>query len=113
MSEQIDVVPQPVLPERLPFGMTPETVLEWRARLDALPDDEARIRAVRDELRTARALAEYLVGCRAYFCGRWYLIGATVRAIALAAGVSDTYVSRRVRRFGLEPRRTRQGTARK
>jgi hypothetical protein len=105
VSEAFDrLIPQPTAPARLPFGVPPETALAWRERLDDLPDDEARIRAVREELAAARALAKYIGGWRAYFWARWYIAGATVRAISRAAGVADTYISRMFRELGLEPR---------
>lgn len=102
------VMPEPVPPARLPFGVTVQAVQAWRDALDGLPDDAARVRAVREEMRALRALSVYATVVQRRAAIRMYLTGATVRAVAKAAGVSDTYVSRRIRKVGLEGRQVRK-----
>jgi hypothetical protein len=73
--------------------------------LDSLESDEARVAVIRDELRTVRSLAKYLTGWRSFYCSRMWLANIPTHVIAMAAGVRDTYVSRRARDLGYPPRR--------
>jgi hypothetical protein len=102
------VMPEPAIPARLPYGLDPEAVQLWRDALDGIRDDEAKVRAAREELRAVRALADYVTAVQRRYAIRMYLLGATVRAVAKAAGVSDTYVSRRIKILGLLGRRRKK-----
>lgn len=97
--------PQPDLPQTLPFGVPIEPVRALVDRLDSLSSDAERVAVIRDELHTVRALATYLTRWRTFYCSRMWLANVPTRVIAKAAGVRDTYVSRRAREMGYEPRR--------
>lgn len=98
--------PQPDLPQALPFGVPVEPVRVLLDYLDGLDSDEARVAVIRDELHTVRALAKYLTRWRTFYCSRMWLADIPTHVIAMAAGVRDTYVSRRAREMGYPPRRT-------
>lgn len=100
-------LPEPTLPDDLPIGLSLDRLRAWRQSLDDLPDDLARLSAVRDELERVRVTARYVTGLRAVFAVRCYEADVSVTEIGRAAGVRDTYVSRRAREVGLEPRLVR------
>lgn len=102
--DAVPAIPEPTQPARLPFGLSADALREWREHLDSLSEEEA-VRIIRDDIKAIRLLSRYYVGVRAVFCGRMYLAGAPLRTISKAAGVADSYVSRRAREFGL-PLRT-------
>ncbi len=101
-------VPEPSIPTALPLGLTEQGLRAWREHLETLPDDAARVRAAREQLSAARALARYVVEVQAIHGARMYLAGVRVRAIARVAGVSDSLMSRRMKALGLAPRLVRQ-----
>jgi hypothetical protein len=98
--------PTPDPPQALPFNAPIDAVRALIERLDALDDDQSRVAVIRDELRTVRALAKYLTNWRTFYCSRMWLANVPTHVIAKAAGVRDTYVSRRAREMGYPPRRT-------
>lgn len=98
-------VPAPGVPAALPFAVPVELVYLLLDRLAGMEDDLERLRAIRDELRALRLLAKALSGWRSFYCTRLWLADFGTRVIAKAAGVADSYVSRRAKKFGLPPRR--------
>jgi hypothetical protein len=95
----------PDLPPGLPSVVPVEHVQTLLDRLAGLESDIERVQVIREELRDLRALAKYLTRWRSFYCTRLWLADFPTHAIAKAAGVADSYVSKRAKRFGLPPRR--------
>jgi hypothetical protein len=98
-------VPEPDLPAPLPTVAPVEHVRALLDRLGALTSDIERVEVIRDELHALRTLAKYLTRWRSFYCIRMWLADVPTHVIAKAAGVADTYVSKRARENGLAPRR--------
>lgn len=97
--------PEPDAPARLPSITPVERVRVLLARLDGMDNDHERVCALREELRAVRGLVRYLAAWRSFYCIRLWLADVPTHLIAKAAGVADSYVSRRARQLGLPPRR--------
>lgn len=98
-------VPAPGIPAALPTGVAAEQLYLLLDRLAGMEDDLQRLTVVREELRALRKLTVALAGWRSFYCTRLWLAEVPTRVIAKAAGVADSYVSKRAKRFGLPPRR--------
>lgn len=90
------VYPEPEIPARLPLGLTSEAVRAWREDLWRLDGNEAGVRAAREELRVVRDLEAYVTEVQRVHGMLMHDEGASNRAIARAAGVSDSYIARRL-----------------
>jgi hypothetical protein len=99
------LVSEPDLPARLPAVAPVEHVKALLDRLGALTSDIERVEVIREELHALRTLAKYLTRWRTFYCVRMWLADVPTHIIAKAAGVADTYVSKRARDHGLAPRR--------
>lgn len=101
----IALPPEPVMPTQLPSVAPVEYVQALLDRLGGLDSDIERVEAIREELRALRALGRYLASWRSVYCSWLWLTDVPVHIIAKAAGVADTFVSRRARELGFPPRR--------
>lgn len=98
-------VPVPDVPANPPFAVPVEHIYLLLDRLAGMADDLQRVEAIREELHALRVLTKHIAGWRSYYCTRLWLANLPTHVIALAAGVADTYVSKRAKKYGLPPRR--------
>lgn len=108
--------PRPEVPSDLPSVAPVENLQALLDRLDGMATDEERVQCIRDELRSLRVLVRFFIGMRSHYCSRMWLADIPTHVIAKAAGVADSYVSKRARQVGFPPRRTdrrRGGTPRR
>lgn len=98
-------VPSPEVPVRLPSTVPVEGVYTLLDRLTGMDDDLERVEAIRDELHALRVLAKHLASWRSFYCARLWLANIPTHVIAKAAGVADSFVSKRAKKWGLPPRR--------